>query len=52
MQKLRQALAQQKSVNLALSRQQVPLSNVLAANVEPDDRVVVYAYPQTRVPPQ
>jgi hypothetical protein len=51
-QDLRQALARNKSVDLALSRDQVPLNNVVAANIQPDGKVVVYAYPQDRVPPK
>ena len=49
-QNLRQSLVRNKSVDLALSRDQVPLSNVVAANVQSDGKVVVYAYPQNRVP--
>ncbi|HLN23113.1 MAG TPA: hypothetical protein VK558_03930 [Patescibacteria group bacterium] len=51
-QDLRQSLIRNKSVDLALSRDQVPLTNVVAANIQPDGKVVVYAYPQDRVPPK
>ncbi len=51
-QTLRQALLANKSLDRALSREQVPVADVVAADIRPDGRVVVYAYPQIQVPPR
>ena len=51
-QALRQALIANKSVDRALSREQVPIADVVAADLRPDGHVVVYAYPQVQVPPR
>ncbi len=51
-QDLRKALIRNKSVDRALSRDQIPITDVVAANVEPDGRIVVYAFPQTAGAPQ
>lgn len=48
---LRHSLIKNGSVSHVLARGQVPITNVVGANVEPNGNVVVYAYPQTRVPP-
>ena len=51
LQELRRDLISNKSVDLALARDQVPIDHVVAAEVQPDGKVVVYAFPQSRVPP-
>ena len=49
---VRQSIIRNRSVDQHIAREQVPITNVVAADVANDGHVVVYAYPQGVTPPQ
>lgn len=49
---LRQDLVENHSVSMALAQKQIPFDHVMAAEIERDGKLVIYAYPQGVVPPQ